>query len=142
MLDATKSPSSRPFFGIPAGITPQVINSLGNLLNRRSKNIAIRKKNLLGHTIIAQATKATRTMMTTQMQEIANAPRDLERSKIEVQLKSFTEQMAYQREKDRCMYQNAANLANDNARLGILKQGEMVNCLSQLSTILSKGLTI
>lgn len=36
---------------------------------------------------------------------------------------------------------NAA-IANDNARLAILKQGEMVNCLAQLSSVLSKGLTM
>lgn len=75
------------------------------------------------------------------MQEIADASRELERSKIEVQLKLFTEQMAYQREKDRRMYENAA-IANDNARLAILKQGKMVSCLSQLSNVLSKGLTM
>lgn len=79
--------------------------------------------------------------MAAQMHEIASANRDMERSKIEVQLKLFSEQMDYQREKDRRMYDNAA-VANENARLAILKQGEMVNCLAQLSSVLSTGLTM
>lgn len=99
----------------------------------------VRRKSVSGHTVIAEATKATGAIMAAQMQEIADASRDLERSKIDVQLKLFTEQMSYQREKDRRMYENAA-IANENARLSILKQGEMVSCLSQLSHVLSTGL--
>lgn len=79
--------------------------------------------------------------MADKMQEIAEASRDLERSKIDVQLKLFSEQMQYQREKDRRLYENTA-IANENARLAILKQGEMVSCLSQLSTVLGQSLTM
>jgi len=39
------------------------------------------------------------------------------------------------------MYENAA-IANENARLAIMKQGEMVSCLAQLSNVLSHGLTM
>lgn len=39
------------------------------------------------------------------------------------------------------MYDNAA-VANENARLAIMKQGEMVSCLSQLSHVLSSGLNM
>lgn len=99
----------------------------------------VQRKSVSGHTVIAEATKATGAIMAAQMQEIADSSRDLERSKIDVQLKLFTEQMSYQREKDRKMYENAA-IANENARLAILKQGEMVSCLSQLSHVLSTGL--
>ena len=49
--------------------------------------------------------------------------------------------MSYQQEKDRRLYENAA-IANDNARLSILKQGEMVSCLSHLSTVLSNSLSM
>ena len=63
----------------------------------------------------------------------------MERSKIEVQLKLFSEAMAYQRDKDRRNYEMTL-AANENARLSILKQGEMVNCLDQLSGVLSKSL--
>lgn len=110
-------------------------------IHRRPGNTAVRRKNISGHSVIAEATKATGAVMASQMQEIADASRELERSKIEVQLKLFSEQMEYQREKDRRMYENAV-MANDNARLAILKQGEMVTCLSQLSTVLNRGLTM
>lgn len=56
-----------------------------------------------------------------------------------MQLKLFAKEMFYQREKDRRMYENAT-IANENAKLVILKQGEMVSCLSQLSHVLSRGL--
>ena len=77
--------------------------------------------------------------MIEQMKDIAECSRDLERSKIEVQLKLFSEQMEYQQQKDHRLYVNSL-VANENARLLILKQGEMVNCLAQLSTFLSKSL--
>ena len=47
--------------------------------------------------------------------------------------------MEYQREKDRRIYESAL-ATNENARLSILKQGDMVNCLAHLSTVLSKSL--
>lgn len=90
--------------------------------------------------MIAEATKATVAVMAKQMQDIAESSQALERSKIEVQLKLFTEQMSYQREKDRRLYENAVT-ANENARLAILKQSEVVHCLAQLSTVLGKTLT-
>ena len=77
--------------------------------------------------------------MTEQMKDIAECSRDLERSKIEVQLKLFSEQMEYQRQKDHRLYVNSF-VANENARFSILKQGEMVNYLAQLSSVLSKSL--
>ena len=77
--------------------------------------------------------------MAQQMHDIAESSRALERSKIEVQLRLFTEQMSYQREKDTRLYEHAI-ATNENARLAILKQGEIVNCLAQLSTVLSSSL--
>ena len=79
--------------------------------------------------------------MAKHMQDIAESSRDLECSKIDVQLKLFSEQMLYQREKDRQLYENAL-AANENARLSILKQGEMVSCLAHLSNVLSKTLNM
>ena len=137
------SPSARAFTGIPLGVTLHVLSSSKNTYTgqRRQGNTAVRRKSLNGHSVIAEATKATGAVMATQMQEIADASRELERSKIGVQLKLFTEQMAYQREKDHRMYENAS-IANENARMAIMKQGEMVACLSQLSTMLGRGLTM
>ena len=48
------------------------------------------------------------------MQDVAEASRKLERCKIEVHLKFFSEQMAYQKEKDRWLYENV-EVGNDNA---------------------------
>ncbi|KAG0594510.1 hypothetical protein M758_UG083900 [Ceratodon purpureus] len=138
------SPGTRPFTGVPPGVTPHVLSSSDNTHfsgHRRPGNTAVRRKNLSGHSVIAEATKATGAAMASQMLEIADASRELERSKIEVQLKLFTEQMAYQREKDRRMYEHAS-IANDNARMAIIKQGEMVACLSQLLTVLGHGLSM
>ena len=88
--------------------------------------------------MIAKATKLSREVMATQLQEMTEVSRELEQNKIEVQLKLFTEQMAYQRKKDPRLYVSAL-IANENARLVILKQGEVVSCLIQLSTVLFRG---
>ena len=138
----TTTLDSRPRPGLPLGITPQVISSSDTSsfsLKRRPGNTGVRRKSISGHTLVADATKATGALMTEQMKDIAECSRDLERSKIEVQLKLFSEQMEYQRQKDHRLYVNSL-VANENVRLSILKQGEMVNCLAQLSTVLSKSL--
>jgi hypothetical protein len=102
--EAATTPNSRPYNGLLPGITPQFISSSETshfALHRRLGNTALRRKNASAHSVIAEATKATRAVMAQQMQDIADASRELERSKIEVQLKLFGEQMAYQHEKDR-----------------------------------------
>ena len=142
--DNMPSPRTRPFTGMPPGISPQVISSSENsqyAVHRRPGNTVVRRKNLSGHSVIAEATKATGSVMAAQMQEIASANREMERFKLEVQLKRFSKQMEYQKEKDRRVYENAV-AANENARLAILKQSEMVHCLVQLSSVLSTGLTM
>jgi hypothetical protein len=108
---------------------------------RRPGNTGQRKKSLPGHNVIAEATKATGDIMATQMKDMATASRDLEHSKIEVQLKLFSEQMAYQREKDRRLYENAV-VANENSKLSIMKQAEVVSCLQNLSIVLRMGLNV
>ena len=138
------TPQSRPYTGLPPGITPHYISSSETshfAMQRRPGNTGVKRKSVSGHAVIAEATKATGAVMAQQMQDIVDASRDLERSKIGVQLKLFSEQMSYQREKDRRLYENAA-IANDNAKLSILKQGEMVSCLSHLSTVLSNSLSM
>lgn len=139
-----RTPISRaPKPAFPANITPQIISSSDTAsysLGRRPGNTAVRKKNVSGHTVIAEATKATGLVMAKQMEDIAESSRALERSKIDVQLKLFSEQMAYQREKDRRLYDNAV-AANETARLSIIKQGEIVHCLAQLSTLLGRKLS-
>ena len=144
-LLSTGTPNLQPPTGIPTGLTPQapqVISSSDTsefTVKRRSGNIGVRRKNLTAHNVIAEATKATGNVLAQHMQDIAESSRELERSKIEVQLKLFSEQMEYQREKDWRIYENAL-AANENARLSILKQGDMVNFLVHLSSVLSKSL--
>ena len=79
--------------------------------------------------------------MATQIRDMAEASRDVERSKIEVHLKVFSQQMEYYRERDRRILDNAG-VANLNARLAIEKQGEVVQCLLQLTNVLSAGLRL
>lgn len=79
--------------------------------------------------------------MAVQMRDMAEASRDVERSKIEVHLKVFSEQMEYYRERDR-RYLDNAGVANLNARLAIEKQGDVVQCLSQLANVLSARLRL
>ena len=127
---------------LPAGVMPHVISSSDTSecnTRRNVGNTAVKRKSLSGHTIIAEATRASGDVMAGQMKEMAEASRDLERSKIEVQLKLFAEQMQYQREKDLRLHQSSI-IANENARLAILKQGEVVQCLAQLSSVLTMGL--
>ena len=49
--------------------------------------------------------------------------------------------MDYQREKDRRLHESSC-IANENAKLAIEKQGEVVKCLAQLSSVLSMGLQL
>ena len=136
------TPFSRARPGLPLKVTPYIISSSETSsysLGRRLDNTGVKRKAVFGHTIIAEATKSSGALVAKHMQEIAESSRALERSKIDVQLQLFTEQMAYQREKDRRLYKNAVQ-ANENARLLIMKQGDIVNCLSHLSTVIGKSL--
>lgn len=142
--DTTGSPSSRPYTRLPPGITPHVISSSDTshfAVHRRGGSTSVRRKSMSRHGVIAEATNATGALMATQMQEITNASRNLENSKIEVQLKLFAEQIEYQRKKDRRQYENTV-IANDNARLAIVTQGEIVSCLTQLSTLLARSMSM
>ena len=101
----------------------------------------MKRKSLSGHTLITEATRASGEVLADQMREMAEAGHDIERSKIEVQLKLFTEKMQYQCEKDLKLHETSC-IANENARLAILKQNEVVQCLTQLSSMLSMGLRL
>ena len=136
------TPPVRQQSSLPLGVTPQVISSSDtseSKAKRCTSNTAVKRKSLSGHTLIAKATRASSEVLAGQMQEMAEAGHDIERSKIEVQLRLFTEQMQYQREKDLKLHESSC-IANENARLAILKQNEVVQCLTQLSSVLSMGL--
>ena len=150
MFTKTPNPSGPrnfpPTLAAGRATSPVILSSTAasDSYNTRGKivNTGQCRKSLSGRNVMAEATKATREVMATQMKEMAEASRELKRSKIEVQLKLFEEQMAYQRDKDRRLYENSV-IANENARLAIQKQGEVVEVLAQLSkslcTIMSKS---
>lgn len=126
---------------LPVGVTPQLLSSSvtpRGTPRRRPPNTGIRRKSLSGHSLIADATRATGDAMANQMRDIAEASRELEKARIEVQQRIFSEQMDYQKLKDQRLQENA-RLANENAKLAIEKQAEVVSCLAQLSSALTLG---
>lgn len=84
---------------VPVGVTPHFISSSDNttpLGRPRSGNTAVKRKNESGPTAMADATRSTGTLMANQMKDMSDASLQVERSKVEVQLKLFEEQMTYQ----------------------------------------------
>lgn len=69
---------------------------------------------------------------------MTTASSEAERNKMNLQLKLFTEQMDYQLWQDGRLHDNAC-IANDNTKLAIEKQSELILCLSQLSSVFSSG---
>ena len=140
--NVTRNAQQQP--SLPLGVIEHVISSSDTSdcnVGRRVGNTAVCQKSLSGHSLIAEATRASGDIMAGQMREMAKASRDLEQSKIEVQLKLFSEQMEYKHEKDRRLHKSSC-IANENAKLAIEKQGEVVKCLAQLSSVLSMGLQL
>ena len=122
------TPPVRHRSSLPLGVTPHVISSSDTSdsnAKRRTGNTVVKRKSLSGHTLIVEATRASGEVLAGQMREMAEAGRDIERSKIEVQLRLFTEQMQFQCEKDLKLHESNC-IANENARLAILKQNEVV----------------
>lgn len=76
--NAAPTPRQRP--PLRAGVTPVLISSSKCSASRRLGNTAVRRKSLSSHNLIAQATRASGDVMASQMQEMAEASRDLERS--------------------------------------------------------------
>lgn len=66
------------------------------------------------------------------MKEISEASLQVERSKVDVQVKLFADQMAYQRDRDFRLH--------ETAQMSILKQHEMVQCFRELTAVLGAGL--
>jgi hypothetical protein len=72
---------------------------------------------------------------------MTEASKETERNKLEVQVRLFTKQMAYQHEKERRLYEQGL-IAAEKARLAIAKQGELVAYLVTMSSVLSTGLKV
>lgn len=56
----------------------------GSVQNTHVGNTGVRRKNVAGHTIIAQATKETGIVLAAQMQGVAKASLVVERSKVDL----------------------------------------------------------
>ena len=129
--------------GIPNGKGNTVILSDSNnsFSKRKTDNTGIRRKSLGNQSAVVEVTKASTEALTNQLKAMVSATKETESKKLEVQLKLFAEHMAYQRERDMRIYEQGL-LTPENARLAIIKQGEVVNVLAGLSHILTLGLKV
>ena len=131
-----------PLYGVTPplrGSTVLLSDSSHSITKRKIANTAIRRKSSGGVSALVEVAKASGEAIATQMKEMASVTKETESNKLEVQLRLFSEQMAYQRERDMRVYEQSL-LAADNARLAILKQGEIVLALGNISSVLSLGL--
>ena len=136
------SPMQRP--KLPARVTPILLSSSdtsNQQLRRRPGSTLVHRKTTSSHAMIAKATRAVGNAMTCEIKEMAQSSKEVKTSKITMQLNLFSQQMEYQRDRDQRLYE-ASRLANDNAKLSIVKQGELVTCLSELSTALTTGFQV
>jgi hypothetical protein len=62
-------------------------------------------------------------------------------AKLEVQMRLFTEQMSFMLEKDQRINNNA-KAAQENAKLAIEKEEELIRCLANISVVLGRGLGV
>jgi len=123
------------FGGLPAGVTPQVIsssNDTGTPSRGQQGNTGVKRKTMTGPALMADATRSTGMVMAMKMQTVSDASLQVERSKVELQMKMFQEQMIYQRERDIMLH--------ETSRLTVMKQHEMVGCLKDLTAVLASGL--
>ena len=135
-------PNGTPLYGgtpPQRGSTVLLSDSSHSITKRKIANTAIRRKTSGGVSTLVEVAKSSSDAIATQMKELASVTKESESNKLEVQLRLFSEQMAYQRERDMRVYEQSL-LAADNARLAILKQGEIVLALGNISSVLALGL--
>jgi hypothetical protein len=135
-------PNGTPLYGVTPplrGSTVLLSDSSHSITKRKIANTAIRRKSSGGVTALVEVAKASGEAIATQMKGMATMTKETEANKLDVQLKLFSEQMTYQRERDMRIYEQSL-LAAENARLVILKQGDIVLALANISNILSLGL--
>ena len=123
----------------PIWSTVLLSDSSHSITKRRIVNTAIRRKSTGGVSALLEVAKSSGEAIATTMREMTSVTKETESNKLEVQLRLFSEQMAYQRERDMRVYEQSL-LAADNACLAILKQGEIVKALGNISSVLSLGL--
>jgi hypothetical protein len=141
-LGGIGTPNGTPLYRVTPplrGSTVLLSDSSHSIAKRKIANTAIRRKTSGGVTALVEVAKASGEAIATQMAGMATMTKEAEANKLEVQLKLFSEQMTYQRERDMRIYEQSL-LAAENARLAILKQGDIVLALANISNVLSLGL--
>jgi hypothetical protein len=116
-------------------------DSNNSFSKRKTGNTRIRQKSLGNQSAIVEVTKASTEALANQLKAMVSTTKETESKKLKVQLKLFAEHMAYQRARDMRIYEQGL-LTVENARLAIIKQGEVVNALAGLSHILTLGLKV
>ena len=76
-----------------------------------------------------------------QLQTMTEFSIAMDKAEIDFQLQLFSQQMAYQRLCDLQMHETSI-WVNENAWLALEKQGDMVNYLFKLTSIIGKGIGI
>jgi hypothetical protein len=137
---STESPLQK---GIPngRGDTVVLLDSNNSFSKRKTGNTGIRRKSLGNQSAIFEVTKASTEALANQLKAMVSTKKETKSMKLEVQLKLFAEHMAYQRERDMRIYEQGL-LTVENARLAIIKQGEVANALVRLFDILTFGLKV
>jgi hypothetical protein len=123
-LGGIGTPNDTPLYGVTPplrGSTVLLSDSSHSIAKRKIANTTIRRKSSGGVTALVEVAKASGEAIATQMKGMATMTKEVEVSKLEVQLKLFSEQIIYQRERDMRIYEQSL-LATENARLAILKQ--------------------
>ena len=135
-------PNGTPLYGATPplrGNTVFLSDFSHSITKRKIANTTIRRKSSGGISALVEVDKASGEAIATEMKEMTSMTKETESNKLEVQLRLFSEKMAYQREYDMQVYEQSL-LAADNARLAILKQRKIVLALANISSVLSLGL--
>jgi len=131
------APSAARKTAVPYGMTPQLLSSIDTSdfsPRRRPANTGVRRQNNSTQSELVEAMRTTGAAMTSHLKEIA----EVGRSRMDLQLRLFTDQMDYQKERDLRLYENAI-LVNETAKLAVQKQSQVVSCLVHMSKVLTAG---
>ena len=135
-------PDGTPLYGVTSPLKESTVflSDFSHFITKRKiANTAIRIKSSGGISALVEVAKAFGEAIATQMKGMTSMTKETESNKLEIQLKLFSEQMTYQRERDIRVYEQSL-LAAENARFAILKQREIVLALANISSVLSLGL--
>jgi hypothetical protein len=90
---------------------------------------------------MAEVAKNASESMVQQLKDMSDVNKSAEKEKLEVQMRLFSKQMTFLREKDNRLNEHA-KAAQRNAQLAIEKQGDLIRCLVSISFVLGKGLGV